>query len=306
MLQAMQNNKELLSIIIVSYNTKNILKNCLESIIKETTVQYEILIVDNNSKDGTVEMLEDMKRKSSTIITIFNKENTGFGKANNQAVKLAKGKYVLLLNSDTIILDSAIDKLLGYYKSQEKNFGFLGPVLHNVDTSLQPSAMRFFTPIVIFSSLFLKGDYNGFSRWGVTKNEYVDWVSGACILTTRDTYDKVGGFDEEIFMYGEETDMLYRAKKLHINTATTNVAHIIHIGSASSDKTYPILQVYKGFLYFYQKHYSPISYVLLKSMLQLKAYIALVVGYVLHKKNLIHTYSQALTIVNTYERLSKR
>ena len=103
------------SICIVSYNTKDILENCLKSIQLNThKVTYEIIVVDNNSRDGTQEML---KHNFPEVKTIFNNENKGFAKATNQGIKIARGNYILLLNPDTVILDSAIDKCTEFIKS---------------------------------------------------------------------------------------------------------------------------------------------------------------------------------------------
>jgi GT2 family glycosyltransferase len=127
----------------------------------------------------------------------------------------------------------------------------------------------------------------------------VDWVSGACILTTKSLFEKMGGFDEDIFMYMEEIDLLYRAKKKGYTTYFYNKAQFIHLGSASSGgKTYPILQVYNGFLYFYNKHHKGLSVSILKGMLQLKALISLLIGKVTGKEYLINTYEQAFKIAS--------
>jgi hypothetical protein len=290
-----------LSIIIVSFNTKAITKNCLDSInrsLLNSKIKYEIIVVDNDSHDGSKEMLEKYAkdRKNKTIYLQTN-ANLGFGKGNNLGVKNAKGKYILLINSDTIVLNRAIEKLFDFYLKNEDKIHFLGPKLLNKDLTPQPSAAYFFTLPVVFVALFLKGDYWGLTRFSPNKLCQVDWVSGACILTKKSYYNRLGGFDKNIFIYMEEVDLLYRAKKIGLNTYFYPKSQIIHLGSASSGgKTFPILQVYKGFLFFYKKHYSKISLFFLRILLKLKALIAYMIGRIKNNQYLINTYGEAFKI----------
>ncbi|GAB4218994.1 MAG: hypothetical protein Fur009_2900 [Candidatus Microgenomates bacterium] len=290
-----------LSIIIVSYNTKNITKQALDSInnsLVNSTIKYEIIVVDNDSHDGSKEMLEEYSKiKSNHTICIQTNANLGFGKGNNLGVKKSKGKYILLINSDTIVLNKAIEKLYNFYKENEKTVHFLGPKLLNKDLTPQPSAAYFFTLPVVFAALFLKGDYWGLTRFSPNKFYQVDWVSGACILTKKSYYNRLGGFDKNIFMYMEEVDLLYRAKKLGLKTYFYNKSQIIHLGSASSGgKTFPILQVYKGFIFFYKKHYSKLSLFILYILLKLKAATAYLIGRLKNNQYLIDTYEKAFWI----------
>ncbi|MCM8787980.1 MAG: glycosyltransferase family 2 protein [Candidatus Omnitrophica bacterium] len=290
-----------LSIIIVSFNTKEITKNCLDSInqsLLNSKIKYEIIVVDNNSHDGSKKMLEKYSAdKKNKTIYYQTGENLGFGKGNNFGVKKARGKYILLLNSDTIVLNRAIEKLFNFYLENEEKIHFLGGKLLNKDLTPQPSAARFFTLPVVFASLLLKGDYYGLTRFSPNKFKKVDWVSGACILTKRSYYNRLGGFDKKIFMYMEEVDLLYRAKKLGLNTYFYPESKIIHLGSASSGgKTFPILQVYKGFLFFYKKHYSFFHLLILHLILKTKAIIAYLIGKIKNDKYLIETYEKAFWI----------
>lgn len=290
-----------LSIIIVSYNTKNITQECLDSINRslwQSKIKYEIIVVDNNSHDGSKQMLETYaKNKKNHTRYIQTNQNLGFGKGNNLGVKNAKGKYILLINSDTIVLNRSIEKLFYFYQKNENKIHFLGPKLLNKDLTPQPSAAHFFTIPVVFGSLFLKGDYWGLTRFSPNKFCQVDWVSGACILTKKSYYQRLGGFDKNIFMYMEEVDLLYRAKKIGLNTYFYPHSHIIHLGSASSGgKTFPIIQVYKGFLFFYKKHYSKLNLFILKILLKTKAIIAYLIGKFKNNQYLINTYAEAFKI----------
>jgi len=290
-----------LSIVIVSYNTKKITENCLESINRSlwgTKIKYEIIVVDNDSHDGSKDMLLKYSLDKNNHTFYFQTNtNLGFGQGNNFGVKKAKGKYILLLNSDTIVLDRSIEKLFNFYIQNEKTVHFLGAKLLNKDLTPQPSACRFFTLSVVFATLLLKGDYWGLTRFSPNKLRRVDWVSGACIMTKKSLYQRLGGFDKDIFMYMEEVDLLYRAKKKGWQTYFYPAAQIIHLGSASSaGKTFPILQVYRGFLFFYKKHYSFFQLLVLKFFLKLKAYISLLIGKISNSQYLIKTYEEALKI----------
>lgn len=289
-----------LSMIIISYNTKKITQNCLDSIfksLKNSKIDYETIVVDNASTDESGEMLESYK-VHQVLKVIKNNENLGFARANNQAIKLAEGKYILFLNSDIVVLNDAIEKLYNFYQQNEKTINFLGGKLLNENLTPQPSAGPFYTLPVVFGALFLRGDYWGLTRYSPNKTKEVDWVSGACIFTKKKYFEKIGGFDEKIFMYMEEIDLLYRAKKAGFRVFFYPEAKFIHLGSASSGgRTYPILQVYRGLSYFYRKHYNtPISIFLLKFMLQLKAVISLLIGKLTGSQYLTKTYEKALKL----------
>ena len=289
-----------LSIILLSYNTAALTKQTIESILTSlhsAQFKYEIIVFDNASQDKSVDLIKNIAEKNSQVRCIPHTKNLGFSKGNNAAVKLARGIYILFLNSDIIVKDDAISKLLGYYKQNQQTVHFAGGKLFNKDGSAQPSVGPFYSLPVIFCALFLKGDYWGLTRQSPDRIKRIDWVSGACILTTKKCFHTVGGFDENIFMYMDEIDLLFRAKKINLNTFFYPYAPFVHLGSASSEgKTYPILQVYKGFLYFYKKHYSPLAVSLLKGMLQLKALIAIWIGKLTQNQYLTETYAKAYTL----------
>jgi len=297
-------NKFDLSIIVVSYNTEKITLNCIKSIIKSlknSSLKYEIIIFDNASKDNSVFAIKNLKSKikdnNLKIILIENKKNIGFGAANNQAVKIAKSDYLLFLNSDIIVLNSAIEKMYNFYKKNQKMLNFLGGKLLNEDGSSQPSCGPMYTLPMIFVHLFLRGDYLGLTRYSPNKLKDVDWVSGACILTKKEHFEKVGGFDEKIFMYMEEIDLFYRAKKIGYKVFFYPEAKFIHLGSqSSSGRTFPILQVYQGLVYFYKKHFSRFSLFILIIMLKLKALVGFLIGKIINHQYLTKTYAKAWQI----------
>lgn len=287
-----------LSIIVISYNTKTITYHCLKSILDSSIpVPYEIIVIDNASTDGSVPMLRTISESNSHVRIMENKKNVGFAKANNQGVQASTTPYILFLNSDTVVLNDAVEKLYIFFTENEDRIHFLGGKLMNADGSPQPSCGPFYSLITVFGALFLKGDHWGLTRYSPQTTKEVDWVSGACILTKKAYFEHVSGFDEAIFMYMDEIDLLYRAKQLGYRVFFYPQAHFIHLGSSSSKgKAYPILQVYRGFIYFYRKHHSPFDMFLLKGMLKLKALVALYVGKVRHDSYLVQTYEKALSI----------
>lgn len=290
-----------LSIIIVSYNTKEITKNCIDSIIKsleKSKLLVELIVVDNGSKDGTIEILKKVTSYRLQAKIIQNKENTGFGKANNQGIKIANSDYILFLNSDILVLDDAIENMYTFYRQNESTINFFGGKLLNKDMTFQPSCGPFYNLKVVFGWIFLRGDLWNLTRNSPNKLTEVDWVSGACILTKKKYLTSLNYFDENIFMYMDEVDLLYRAKMRKYRVFFYPVARFIHLGSASSgERKFPVLQAYKGLLYFYKKHCSASSLYLLKIMLQLKAIISLLIGYILNNRYLKETYAKAYRLV---------
>ncbi len=286
-----------ISFIIVSYNTEKILDECIASIygtLNAKKISYEIIVIDNVSTDGTRSML---KKKYPEVVTILNEENVGFGRANNQGIRKAKGKFVVLINSDTISLPGALLKLYEFAKDHPNDF--VGPKLLNIDKTPQTSCGYFFTIPVVFASLFLKGDVNGLIRWSPDETKRVDWVSGACFIGARDVFMDNLLFDEKIFMYMEEVDLLMRGKAAGHRTYFYHESEIIHIGGGSSKnkRTGPVLNIYKGLLYVYKKHYSSISLHILKFFLRLKAIISVCIGYAVGSEYLKKTYVEAYKLV---------
>jgi len=286
-----------LSIIIVSFNTKKYTEDCLASVVrslKQTTLTWEIIVVDNVSTDGTQKMI---KTTFPMVKTIWNSENVGFGRGNNQGIRNAVGEYILLLNSDTIVLNNAIGKLVSFGR-QHPN-AFIGPKLLNPDRSPQSSCGPFFSLPVVFASLFLKGDYIGLTRWSPNRVRKVDWVSGACILAPKKLLSEDLLFDEKIFMYMEEIDLLMRARKKGYATYFYPRSLIVHLGAASSTnkRKGPVLNIYRGFLYLYRKHGSPLSLFLIRLMLKTKAIIVWTIGALLGKALLKETYAEAYKMV---------
>lgn len=231
-----------LSIIIVNWNTKDILSDCLRSIYKETKdIKFETIVIDNNSSDNSVGMI---KQNFPQVLLIENKDNKGFAAANNQGINIAKGKYLLLLNSDTIILDNALKKAYEFATSNQ-NADVIGCKILNKDRTLQPSCSMFpsllnrFLMLTYLYKIFPKSKF--FGRAQMTWFNYdrkieVDVISGCFMVINRKAIDRVGPMDEDFFMYSEEVDWCWRFKKSGYKIVFTPEAQIIHLGGASAIK----------------------------------------------------------------------
>lgn len=285
-----------LSIIIPSYDTKALLDRCLISIyksLKDTTIDFEVIVVDNASTDDTRELLNN---KYPRVKKILNKANVGYGKANNQGILKARGEYIFLLNSDIIVQDRAIEKLLTFCKVHPRSF--VGGKLLNKDLSPQASCGPMYTLPIVFTMLFLKGDVLHVTRYSPDTEKTVDWVSGACLMGPKAGFLDIGLFDENIFMYMEEIDFLHRSFKRGYRTYFYPQAQFIHTGAASSgSRKDPVGNIYRGLLYYYQKHHSIMEQQTLRHMLQWKARIAIGIATIIGNKTLHETYEHALSMV---------
>lgn len=255
--------KPKLSIVIPSFNTKKVLTDCLESIIKNTQdLAYEILVVDNGSKDGSLEMLKKYSEKHLRVSLVDAKDNLGFGRANNLGAKRAKGKYLLFLNSDTLILDNALVESFNIIQ-KHPHAGAYSCRLLNSDKTFQPSGGHFptLTSLVAWQLFIDDLPFIGDlilsfhpKQHQYDRNQKMDWVTGAFMMVRKDIFDKMGGFDENIFMYTEEMELCYRLAKAGYPTFYTNNPAIIHLGGASSGSYLALTMEIKNMLYFWHKH----------------------------------------------------
>lgn len=293
-----------LSVIIVNWNTKKLLEDCLSSIYKLTKdVKFEIITVDNASSDDSTDMIE---KKFPKVILIKNKENLGFAKANNIGIKQAKGKYILLLNSDTYLIENSLAKLTEYANCQE-NLGALAPQLLNTDKSNQQS-VGFFPnlPQIFFWMTFIDDlpfgqnlkpyhvDHDSFYK----KNQNVDWITGAALLIPKNVISKAGPLDEKIFMYGEDVEWCWRIKKAGFNIVYTPIIKIIHIGRGSSGKisTKAFVGEFEGLKYFYKKHRSNISLQIMRILLKIGALARILIFGSLGRKETARAYVEVFKV----------
>lgn len=277
----LKNSNPLLSIIIPSYNTADITVNCLKSIVEDKglkKIPYEIIIIDNASTDDSVLKVEkfftDYRSQITNYKLVQNPANFGYAKANNQGIKIAKGNYVLFLNSDTIILHSAISQALDWLSSHPKASACTAQLL-NQNNSIQPSGGYFPNFLNVFTwstglddlplvNLIIKPLHPHPPQFYTHDHFYLrdrrlDWITGAFFLIRRSSLETIKGFDENYFMYGEELELCYR---LHQQVPQTQIWYlvgpqVIHLGGASSkNKLNPILNEYQGILAFFKKHKS--------------------------------------------------
>jgi GT2 family glycosyltransferase len=257
-----------LSIIIVNYNTYTLTKQTIESIIqKEHPFQYEILLVDNASSDGSIQKLQEEFNELvlEGILQVFtNKANLGFAKANNIGIRVAKGEYILLLNSDTVVEDDCLNKCISQMK-KNTNIGALGCKVVLPDGKLDHACKRGFpTPkasLYYLLKLYKKDPikYGQYDALHLREDEVgeVDCLMGAFMLMPKDVLNKVGLLDEDFFMYGEDIDLCYRIKDAGYKILYYPEAQITHHkgGSSKKKRTKVIYDFHQAMWIFYKKHY---------------------------------------------------
>ncbi len=256
MIKALQETVDV-TVAIVNWNTRDELRECIASALRHyRDFTYEIVVVDNASADGSAEMV---RREFPEVRLIENRENAGFAVANNQIMREAKGRHILLLNSDTITVDNSV-KLLIDYADQHPRAGIVGGRLLNRDGSFQASHARFpslWTEFLLTTGLgkrFIQPSYPSYGE--VEEPCQADWVGGAFLLARSEAIDEVGMLDEAFFMYSEETDWCYRMKKKGWEVHHLPPAKVVHLLGASSAKSEePLLRrLVLSRVKFYSKH----------------------------------------------------
>jgi len=254
-----------ISIIIVNYNVKYFLEQCLGSVFAEKTdLNLEVIVVDNNSVDGSVQLV---RSKFPQVNCIANTENVGFSKANNQAMKLAKGKYQLILNPDTVLEQNTLPSCFQYME-EHTEVGALGVRMIDGKGSFLPESKRGLpTPAVAFykmallNKIFPKSKTFGRYHAGyLPENETneVDVLSGAFMFMRAEVLHKIGYFDEKYFMYGEDIDLSYRVTKAGYKNIYFPKSTIIHYkGESTKRKTVNYVRTfYNAMIIFAQTHYT--------------------------------------------------
>ena len=270
-----------LSIIIINYNTGQLVRDCVKSIILQTNhINYEIILIDNASTEPIAPFLEDFKG----INLILNESNIGFGRANNQGIEVANGEYVLLLNSDTIILNHAIEKTLAYLKSKVKT-GLASCMLLNEDRSIQKSIFSNLSAIsMIFSSNpFLSRLYKSRIEIDYKETQFVHAVSGAFMLLRKEVFDKVKGFDPDFFMYSEETELCRNRISKYYDIEYFADAQVVHLEGKSAPRLKMYHQAMLSYaLVWYKKGW---DYYILYMLVCLLNLISLPVAYIFAGSN---------------------
>jgi len=255
-----------ISVIIVNYNVKYFLEVCLHSVLRATNrFDAEVIVVDNNSTDGSMQMVAE---KFPTVIRIENKDNAGFGKANNQGVAIAKGEYILFLNPDTVMPEDFFTKTIGYMDAHPEA-GSIGPKLLDGKGQFAPDGKKSFPSLSVaifkttgINKVFSKSPY--FNKYyavhiGEDETAAVDVLSGCCMLVRTSVLPKIGGaFDEDYFMYCEDVDLSYRIQKAGYKNIYFPEATLIHYKGESTRKaTLSYVRIFNEALStFVRKHYS--------------------------------------------------
>lgn len=312
-----------LSVIIASYNVKFYLAQCVASLYKAgKDIEMEIIVVDNNSHDGTEKFLQEAfpEAYNHSLHFIGNKVNVGFGKANNQGLKTAKGEYILFINPDTFIAENTLKNCLSIFK-EKKNAGVVGIRMLNADGSFAsesrrgvPTPMTSFYKLCGLAKLFPKSKIFGKYYMKYLDEKQIcaiDIVSGAFMMIPHTILEQCGAFDEDFFMYGEDVELSYRILKagyqnyyvptrmLHYKGESTNKASIQYVNA-----------FYKAMLIFFRKHYpkAQILYALVFFGIYLLAFKTLVVQWqlkLLEKLGINKTYRTIYAFFGSEEMLKQ-
>ena len=258
----------LLSVVIVNYNVKFYLEQCLESVRRASRgLQVEVFVVDNLSTDGSMEYLRE---RFPDVTFIANKENVGFARANNQAIRQSRGKYVLLLNPDTIVGEDTLVQCVEFM-AVHPEAGGVGTCMLHVDGTFAPESRRGLpTPFVAFckmtglTKLFPKSHLFGryYMRY-LDENEVneIEIISGAYMMLRREALDKVGLLDEDFFMYGEDIDLSYRVLKGGYKNYYLPVRMLHYKGESTVKNSYRyVYTFYQAMRLFFRKHYGHYSW----------------------------------------------
>ncbi|MDD4178589.1 MAG: glycosyltransferase family 2 protein [Candidatus Margulisbacteria bacterium] len=270
-----------LSIIIVNYNGEKLLRECLYSVYENTKkLSFEVIMVDNNSTDNSVQLVS---REFPEVKIIRSKENLGFSRGNNKGLDIYQGRYALLLNTDTVVKDRALDKLVEFMDRNIKA-GACGPKLLNQDGTPQHQGG-------LFNRRF----------WLAKRPVMVDYVLGAALLVRREVIDRVGGLDENFFFSNDDLDWCRRIRKAGWQIYFVPDAEVIHYGGYTTKKFNQKIFVegFRGGLYFCRKHYGNFVYQIYRLLLVLAMLLALFFSLLLYPiadKRRLAAYFQVLLI----------
>ena len=267
------------SILVVSYNTRELTLDCLRSIVAETRLPHEVIVVDNASRDGSPEAIAT---EFPAVRLIASPENLGFGRANNLGAREARGEYLLLLNSDTVVLDGAIDKLVAFAREtpRAKMWGgrtiFPDGRLNPQSCWELPSLWNITCRTLGLNALFPNSPVfhsECYPDWARDSVREVDMIVGCFLMTTRAFFETLGGFDESLFMYGDDADLCIRARKLGAAPHITPAATIIHYSGASDTvRADRMVKLMSGKIGVIQRHFSGLRKPLALSILRLWPY----------------------------------
>jgi len=282
-----------LSIVIISFNTKKITKDCLDSLLEHThNLDYEIVVVDNASSDGSRDLLSKYAFHNKKIKLVKSHENIGFAKANNLGVINSSGKYILFLNSDTYFKSDILADMVEWMDENPK-VGIASCALRNKDGSLQGTGGYFPTLLRVLSWMTIQDlpfvdriikPFHPMKEKSLTKNERfytkqrtLDWVTGAFMLVRRKLVDEGLSWDEDYFMYTEDVDYCFGAKEMGYMVYYLPGWSIVHLGGKSGTKEFSVLSEFRGVKLFYEKHYPKYKMLPLRLILKIGCFARMVV-----------------------------
>jgi hypothetical protein len=266
-----------LSVVLVNYNDREHLSRCLASLKGQLErLSHEIIVVDNDSSDGSQEFIRE---RYPDVRLICNGKNIGFAQANNGGLQECAGEFILLLNTDTVVMTDAIDILMTAIQSNPR-LAAVGPALLLKEDTFQVSFGR---KVSFWPELLQKGFLNHFYRIWLRlslKPRTVGWLSAACLLLRHRVLQEVGFFDENFFLYFEDIDLCVRIRKLGYDLLFQPQARVFHVGGATTTNLPMLSRFYyrKSQIYFYRKHNSKTACFLLRSFLWLSFNLKLLSG----------------------------
>lgn len=285
------------SIIIINYNTEQLVLNCINSIYQKTTkLNFEIIVVDNDSEQF------NLLQNDNRIKFIKSSSNLGFGKANNLAAKYAQGRYLFFLNPDTILLNNAIELLYNFMESpNSQNVGICGGNLYN--EQLQPShSYRILFPGIIYELFFLTKGFpfkffikEHFNKTG--KSLEVAYITGADLFISKELFNKVKGFDKRFFMYFEETDLCYTIHQLGYRIINIPQSQIVHLeGKSFKLKKTREKLYYQSRRLFFKKHFSHTYYYFCNFIYFFNCLTRVILFFIIGKKHLLQIWGYKLCL----------
>lgn len=254
-----------LSIIIVNWNVKALLRNCLHSLLEAGAgLAFELIVVDSASTDGSVQMV---RQEFPQVRLVASSENLGYSRGNNTGCQLAGGRYLFLLNPDTVVQPDTLQQLVGYMEAHPA-IGVIGPQLLWPNGSIQSSRRRLPTLGTLFWESTLLGQWFPHNRHihryhmldrSPQEAQTVEWVVGAALFIRREAWEQVGPLDEAFFMYFEETDWLRRCAERGWQVAYLPEARVIHYEGKSSEQGLAdrAIRFQRSKLYYTRKYFGP-------------------------------------------------
>ncbi len=297
------------TVVIVSFNAKDVLKRCLDAVFQFTAgVEFEVIVVDNASTDGAIGVLKDYEKKFKNLKVIYSRENLGFSKGNNAGMKLAAGKYILLLNNDAILVENSLKTMFDWMETH-RNIGAASCLLVDNEQKISSIMSAGYFPSLrsLFAWAFFLDDLPSVSKMfkpyhihtklqSPKEKFFPDWISGSFFFVRREVVEKTGGFDPMIFMYGEDLDWCYRIVKNGWKIGYNPATRVIHIGQVSQNQMPrgSVLGEFSGLKFFYAKHFSGWRQIVSGTILDIAAFLRVIFWLLRRKLPMAKVYVEAL------------